>query len=487
MPMRLRLLFLVLLGSTLGAHVGSPDIFHEGEAGPYRLFVAIRPPLVIPGVAELEIRAPAGDVTRLRVSALPLTGPAAEHPPKPEILEPSAQDARSFTGSLWLMQSGSWQVRIWAEGGQGEGELAIPVPALATRTAGMSPGMAAVLAPLALFLVLGAISMAGAAVREAQLPPGEEPDDARVRAGRRAMWVTAAVLGGVLYLGHAWWNLEASAYDRYVYKPLTLEASLDGGTLRLALSDPGWLSLRQVDDLLPDHGHFMHLYVIRLPEMERVWHLHPAMTGPGEFEHRLPAMPAGRYQLYADIVHANGLAETPFTELEAPEAISGVPLEGDDAAGAGDPVSRADYDRTVFKLADGYRMVWLRETAPVRSKEVGTFVFRLEDAAGQPVEDAEFYMGMPGHAAFVAVDGQVFAHVHPTGSIPMAALEVARRQVEGEEPDPHAGHAMHAASAPMPPIASFPYALPQPGAYRIFVQMKRGGKVETGIFDYRVD
>ena len=34
------------------AHVGSPDVYAEGDAGPYKLFVVIRPPLVIPGVAE---------------------------------------------------------------------------------------------------------------------------------------------------------------------------------------------------------------------------------------------------------------------------------------------------------------------------------------------------------------------------------------------------------------------------------------------------
>ena len=37
-------------------HVGSPDVFFEGNAGPYRLLITIRPPQVVPGVAEIEIR-----------------------------------------------------------------------------------------------------------------------------------------------------------------------------------------------------------------------------------------------------------------------------------------------------------------------------------------------------------------------------------------------------------------------------------------------
>jgi len=46
-------------------------------------------------------------------------------------------------------------------------------------------------------------------------------------------------------------------------------------------------------------------------------------------------------------------------------------------------------------------------------------------------------------------------------------------------------HAMH--SEGMPAEVSFPWGFPQPGSYRIFVQVKRAGKVETGVFDTRVE
>ena len=47
---------------------------------------------------------------------------------------------------------------------------------------------------------------------------------------------------------------------------------------------------------------------------------------------------------------------------------------------------------------------------------------------------------------------------------------------------------MHGAARPgsLPNEVSFPYGLPSAGRYRILVQMKRAGCVETGVFDATV-
>jgi hypothetical protein len=107
------------------------------------------------------------------------------------------------------------------------------------------------------------------------------------------------------------------------------------------------------------------------------------------------------------------------------------------------------------------------------------FTFRVEDAGGQPARDLELYMGMPGHAIFVRRDRKVFAHVHPSGSAPMAAMAIAMPT--------DAMHAQHLAPpSATPSTVTFPYGFPESGDYRIFVQVKRAGRVMTAAFDAAV-
>ena len=82
--MRHLLLFLATAVAVFG-HVGSPDIFYEGDAGPYHLLVAIRPPVVIPGIAEVEVRTTSNDVREVHVVPLPLKGPGAKFAPAPDL------------------------------------------------------------------------------------------------------------------------------------------------------------------------------------------------------------------------------------------------------------------------------------------------------------------------------------------------------------------------------------------------------------------
>jgi len=467
----LSLVALLAMPGGVGAHVGSPDVFLDAAAGPYRLFVTVRPPYAVPGVAEVEILTTATDVHEVRLVPLPLTGPGAQFAPAPDRAERSPDDGRLFTGRLWMMTAGAWQVRVTVDGDRGSGSVSVPVPTLPQATREMGRALLALLLALMVLLCAGFVSIASTTAREATLAPGEVPGPRARRRGRLVGGLATCLVVAVILLGNRWWTNESSIYARYVYKPLETTATVtDTGSLRLALRDPGWIGQRRLDDFVADHGHLMHLFIVS-PALDRLWHLHPVQTATGLFEHRLPDIPAGPYELFADLVHASGISETATGSITIPR-MSGAPLSGDDSA----------YNGPGAILSDGGRVVWVDDGQPIPPKRLTLFTFRVEDASGRPADDLELYMGMPGHAMFVRRDRQVFAHVHPSGSAPMAALEIGQRTLGGGADLPQDGpHAMHGGA--LPPVVTFPFGFPEPGEYRIFVQVKRRGRVETAAFD----
>jgi hypothetical protein len=487
----LLVLFPPMTGS---AHVNSPDVYYDGQAGPYHLLVTVRPPEVVPGVAQIDIRSDE-KVDQVEILPMKMVGAPANLAPTPDSAERSGTDPQLFHGKLWIMARGSWKVQVRVTGKQGTGEMAVPVPAVSTHSATMRTGMGALLSVLGIILLAGMVGIIGAANRDASLEPGQEPSASQSKRAYRRMAVAAVVLAAAVIGGGYWWRAEANANARLNYRLPQAQASLQGGNvLRLELDNPNKLEnmftpemvarikrlgvkipdVFRLDDLIPDHGHLLHLFLVRT-DMKSFWHLHPDQEGVGEFSAKLPSLPAGSYQIYADIVHDTGFPETQVSVINLP-AISGAPLTGDDSGTA--DLSTAN---NIAQLPNGYRMVWERGTQPLQAQEAFWFRFRVEDKDGKPASDLEPYMGMAGHAVFISNDGRIFAHVHPAGSVAMAAVDLADNQ-----PQPQKHEMAGVNSAPMSGEVSFPYGFPQNGDYRIFVQIKRGGHVETGEFTAHV-
>ena len=487
------LLCVVAAPSAAHAHVGSKDVFEQVEAGPYKLYVTIRMPTVIPGVATVEVRSSGANVSSIHITPLPITGEASKHPPTSDPMARSAADPAFFTGSLWMMASGSWQVRFEIAGEGGVQTTSVPVPAVALATLKMQRGLGIVLGVLGLFLVVSMAGIVAAAVRDARLEPGAVPSPGR---RRRAVVATA---GSLLFMsllvwgGATWWNAEAAGYSLDVYRPLQVDPVLSGNVLDLnvlAFHPDSERRGRSNNDFLPDHGHLMHLYAIRQPEMDAVFHLHPELVGAGDFRISLPAMPAGDYTLYGDVVHVSGFPETLVSKIVVPATMLGGRPGPDDAAAYPQPLSHGQLVDS-YTLPDGYVMVWDRPST-LTADTAYTFRFHLLDAAGKPAADMQLYMGMAGHAAFVKTDGTVFAHTHPEGSAAMAALMLANGR-DGSSATAHEGMSMDMPmemghhSAPISNTVEFPYGFPSAGRYRIFVQMKHDTTVETGAFDVMVE
>ena len=470
-------LMLVLCVPSAWAHLGSKDVFETVEAGPYRLFVTVRPPLVIPGVATVEVRVSGAAATAVRITPIPLTGEASKHPPSSDAMTASKDDPTFFTGGVWMMASGSWQVRFEVEGAAGRQAAAVPVPAVALSTLHMQPAMGWGLGALGLFLLVSMAGLVAAAVREARLTPGLAADEARRRRGAVAMAGAVVVMGLMVWGGAKWWNVEAASYAEHVYRPLVTTATLTGDVLDLRVTakaadarDPRRHPGRSNTDFLTDHGRLIHLYAIREPEMDAAFHLHPELVAPGDFRMALPAMPPGEYALYGDVVHASGFPETLVAKVTVPTGLASVPLGADDAQALPQPLSAGMLGAS-YRLPDGSTMIWDRPS-DLTATMAYQLRFRLVGPDGKPASGMEPYLGMAGHAAFVKTDGTVFAHTHPEGSAAMPAMELANGGMEG--------------MSPVGPEVTFPYGFPSAGRYRVFVQMKHGGVVETGVFDAAV-
>lgn len=505
-----RLRWLVLLAAAFAlalpahAHVGNKDVYQELTAGPYKLYVTIRTPNVIPGVATIEVRSVGAPIDGLTITPLLLTGEASKHPPTPDAMQRSSADANFYTGSLWLMGQGAWQVRFGITGAAGKTEGSVPVPAVPTSLLKMQRPLGLALGALGVVLVLGIVGIVFAAVGESRLRPGVAVDGPHRNRAMLAGGVALILAIGAVLLGGKWWNVEAADYAASMHRNSQMRLVLRGNLLDIQLGDPdpeadgGWQKVK-IAQLLPDHGHLMHLYAIRYPEMDAVYHLHPAPTGKHDLTESLPAMPAGTYKLFADVVFSNGFPETETADLVVPAGMSTLPLASEDAEAAPPPVSAGELGPS-YHLPDGYTMVFERP-ATLTANTAYVLRFTLHAPDGQPAANAVTYLGMAGHAAFVKTDFSKFAHTHPGGSAAMPAVMLAEQSTDAAlgtvDGSMSAMSSMQMDGMVMPdtpvaPTVEFPYGFPAPGRYRIFIQMKHAGAtgehgtVETGVFDVDV-
>jgi hypothetical protein len=439
-----RATFLALAALVCSAHVGSPDVWYEGNAGPYPVLVVVKLPGVIPGVAEVTVHV-TGAVDRVTLFVNRFDARTAA--PPPDNATRASGDSSTFLGRLWVMAGGSNSVTVGVYGPKGSGTAVVPVVAVSTRRLPLYRWLGVILGAIGIFLFVGAVSIGGAAVREATLDPGQVPDAAHRRRARLAMAGTGVLVAVMLFGGWTWWNNTDAEFRRLMYRPLEVQASVASpGQLRFAITDSDW-TLRhdtvllnptqrpQWSAMIPDHGKLMHLFLVE-DSGNGFAHLHPLTADTDQFHTALPPLPPGRYHVFADIVHASGFDQTLVTTVEMPSVAGNwAPSDSDDAWSTS---ASARTDTVKVGQSAGLKYV---------------------SSALQP------YMGMAGHAVVVRDDDSVFIHLHPMGTI-----STASQQAVGGSP---------MQMSTFGDTVSFPYAFPKPGRYRVWVQVKRGGRILT--------
>jgi len=532
-------LLLMLWMKVSQAHVGSPDVAMEGAAGPYHLLVSIKPPDVIPGTARVTVYLQNG------TDAIITTQPVyyfsgREGAPPAEVLQPVTGSPGAYTGIVWLMQNGSSSVLLHVKGSKGEGELVAPIVAVSTAEKKLPAATSVSLVLLGILLFILMVTLIGASVGEGITNEGEDLSLRRRRSRRVAFAMAALLTSLVVYGGNAWWGSWAKKYQHFMFRPMHAnfrvdhEASENSLVMTIDTSDNNQRRA-SLSYLTPDHGKIMHLFLMRLPGLDIFAHLHPDRKDTAYFMANLPPMPKGKYLAFADIVYSSGFTETIRDTLTMEEDISAAeePHDPDDAYAYALPNNlmdnpyRNDNNAIVcgkpgkgVRMKDGSEMVM--ESGSAGGFESGmlyTLRFAVYDSSRQPVK-LEPYLGMQGHAVIVKNDGSSYIHVHPVGTYSVTAQANLERRIgspdkeykyddrvrfrdsvdqlirtlKGMSEQERTGLLMRQMNMlqdtmgdmKMDNSVTFPYTFPQPGLYRIWVQVKRNGQVLTAAFDREV-
>ncbi len=533
-------LFLSFTLSHSFAHIGSAGVVVQKQVGKYQVLVQVQPPDVVPGTAKVSVFVEQGRVSSVQGRPVYFFAGDEGAPTSDEL--PSIGTNR-FAGDVWLMESGSSSIQLTIDGPDGKAEVVVPVMAVATATRDMPAGTGAGLAVMGLLLLVMMITIIGASNAD-----GVGVISPRRRL--MGMGIGGVILVLILTGGRSWWNSKADEYRTYqLYKPVPLITSAipENGQPVLTIQPDttgfgeNWNRRRDFNLLIPDHGKLMHAFIVRLDQgMDAFAHIHPERTDSLHFKAKLPQLPGGRYLLFADVVYRSGYAETLTDTLDLPaikqspeQAALVRPTDPDDSflltermGVKQDAVGKLHLDDNMvacgkpgasMKLSDGSTMVWTDK--PGKVLEAG-MLYNLKFAIADPAGKAatlEPYLGMGGHAAILRSDGTVYIHLHPIGTYSMAAEESLNRRIaDTSRTAPKQNGArfrdsidtyisqlktmleaqknkllqaeMGTMDHPMSTnnMVVFPYAFPRAGHYRIWVQVKRNGKVLTGAFDTQV-
>jgi hypothetical protein len=485
-----------LLGVAIivSADVGSPNVIFDGNAGPYPVRVVVRPPTVVPGLADVIVRVGAPDVRRVVLRPV-YARVGVNGAPQGDDAKPVSGQRSVYTGQVWLMVRGAYSVYVSISGARGTGTAIVPVNAFAAGRLGLSRGLGALLALLGVVLLAGLVTIVRAASGESLLPPGQTLDSRSRRHANVTAAIATPVLGLLVLGGAKWWSSVDAQYQRSMYRPPAVDAAVTtaagdraagpGRMLTLSLRDTA--SYRALlSAVIPDHGKMMHLFLVKDPDLSAFAHLHPIQTDSLTFSTPVPGLPAGRYRVFGDLALENGTTMTVTTSVELPELGASTPPRDPDDAWSVTPVVTELWPAASVPIAnDRLVMSWAGTATPFHAGEITELRFAVRTRDGAPA-NLEPYMGMTAHAVVMHHDGSVFVHLHPMGTVSSAAQQVFVLRDRGDTT--RAGRVRidsTPAAMPMPAASEFmlPYEFPKPGRYRIWVQVKAGGVPWTAAFD----
>ena len=516
------------------AHIGSAGVVQEGKAGNYQVQVYVEPPDVIPGTAKVSVMVDGKDITSVRMSPIYyFTGDEGSPRSDEGVLSASG----SYDGQIWLMESGAASVKVTIDGARGKGEVLIPIAALSTAQRKLPSSLGWILAGLALLLVGIMTTIIGASTGDSLLKEGQSFDKKTQRRRLVGSTIGASFCGLLVFGGNMWWNAESGDYQRFMYQPYTATSNikLENGQRVLSFRiDSASVKGRLTSFIIPDHGKLMHMFLVKEGTMDVFAHLHPSRKDTVTFEAPLPNLPAGKYLIFADVLRFHGLQNTIADTVDIPQTpkVNVAPVlagDSDDTYVVTNALNKQgntlqDAMITVCgtpgvktKLQDGSSIVWEEKpNQKLQSGKVYDLKFSVLAPNGKAAE-LQTYLGMMGHAAVIKDDASVYIHLHPNGTFSSTAVQVMQKRIdettnarpnlnnpkrfkdsvdnvlaklqtmtEAERDKFLMGDMKHESNGHHGGEVIFPYVFPKAGNYRIWLQVKREGKILTGVFDAQV-
>lgn len=526
----------VILCSPLGVrgHIGSSGIVQEGKAGNYQVQVYVEPPDVIPGTAKVSVMVDGKDITSVRMSPIYFfTGDEGSPRSDEGVLTASG----SYDGQIWLMESGAASVKVTIEGARGKGEVLIPIAALSTAQRKLPNSLGWILAGLALLLVGIMTTIIGASTGDSLLKAGQSLDKKIQKRRLVGSTIGASFCGLLLFGGNMWWNAESGDYQQFMYHPYTATSKikLENGQRVLSFRiDSASVRGRLTSFIIPDHGKLMHMFLVKEGTMDVFAHLHPSRKDTVTFEAPLGNLPPGKYLIFADVLRFHGLQNTIADTVDIPQTpkVNVAPVltgDSDDTfviTNALNKQGNSLQDATITvcgtpgvktKLQDGSSIVWEEKpNQKLQSGKVYDLKFSVLAPDGKAAE-LQTYLGMMGHAAVIKDDASVYIHLHPNGTFSSTAVQLMQKRIdektnarpnlnnpkrfrdsvdnvlaklqtmtEVERDKFLMGDMKHESNGHHGGEVTFPYVFPKAGNYRIWLQVKRDGKILTGVFDAQV-
>ena len=485
---------IILFLTSIYADIGHYNFTFEGQAFNQTIRALIKPPGVVPGIANITINTLGQSIDSIKIQPVKWHGKIKSYPhlkagpqgaPPPDLLNKLADAENFFEGELWLMDFGAYNINVELFKGNNREIINIPINSIATEIKPMSFQVSLILFCFMLILLFGATNIITIAYRESTTPYNQKIKSEKIKKSRLVMFGSFGLLIFILYAGNKWWNDTEISYRENLYVPMENKVQLisngNQNILQIFFTDELWLG-GMIPDLMPDHGKIMHLYLIH-ENHSQLCHLHPKINKENKnlFEVVLPEIEYGKYYLYMDITLESGFSSTLTNEINY----------------ITDNIKQLKYTNLNSDKDDSYisnnfqhQLEWVNKKNLFNINENIYLTFQTQTLNGIPSK-IEPYIQMGGHGAILKNDHSVFVHIHPIGTISMASQELYNQNDAIENSGicyfGIAEDSLKIYFKNQNSIVNFPpINLDKPGDYIMWIQAKSEGEIITQKFDFKI-